>query len=889
MRERLNKKGKVISFSVTIVLIFSSIFLIAGALSLSSQTNSINEWLMFGRNFNHTGYYPASLNMTEFGKLWSYSLMGFETMIGSPVTANDMIYFAGTGGGTSDFYAVNITNQSLMWSYSGTSQSAGASLAGGMLYLGTSGTHFISLNATNGSLVWDFNMNKASATPATASVVYNGAVYFGGNSFDSTFYSLNATNGSLIWSYSQGSGFSASPAVADGTIYTGNMDLHIYALNATNGNHLWNYSTTGYVSSPTVANGMVYFGCQDYNVYALNATNGSKIWNYTGTNRFDGNSAESAPSISKGILYIGSIDNNFYALNATTGNPIWNYTTGYFITTSPASADNVVFAASQDNNVYGLNPSNGSLIWSYSTGGGISSSSPIIANNTLYLGSSDGKLYAFTTGAAAIGNYTCSDYTSCSTAITNAKAGDFISMDASFFCGEGGTCLTFTNKNNITFDCKENSLNSVNIGILLTNSNNNTRKNCIIKDDNKGIYLSGTSNGNLFYNNFLMNTINYYNDTNGLITFFNTSKTTGTNIAGGIYIGGNFWGASDLSGFSQTCTDANSDGICDSSYLVDQLNSDYLPLLCYESWTCSDWGDCSGGIQTRTCTDNRGCGTTRNKPTESRTCSVGGHTAPTQSQGGAGGGSVTVYRPIINVTAFTPVQITINSTKMDLTGITLSLKKEVSNASMNITKVDQTEFLLFGLPIGKLYQLFQLEPTGIESNDILNATLSFRINKTFLAENNITFHHRDNRYWLLQNDIVGNIAVYRMPTGASIWGPLVTNYTGEDNESYYFRAYTPGFSTFAIFFNKYDCLPNSARCSENNVQICLGNATWLVTDHCSDTCENGKCTSSFYKSGQFHFLVSTIVIGIVTIVLILLFSKKKVKEKKKKKKRHKKN
>lgn len=58
----------------------------------------------------------------------------------------------------------------------------------------------------------------------------------------------------------------------------------------------------------------------------------------------------------------------------------------------------------------------------------------------------------------------------------------------------------------------------------------------------------------------------------------NTTKTSGTNIIGGPYIGGNAWFKPDGTGFSETCTDADGDGICDEPFVLNSLNIDYLPL-----------------------------------------------------------------------------------------------------------------------------------------------------------------------------------------------------------------------------------------------------------------------------------------------------------------------
>ena len=59
---------------------------------------------------------------------------------------------------------------------------------------------------------------------------------------------------------------------------------------------------------------------------------------------------------------------------------------------------------------------------------------------------------------------------------------------------------------------------------------------------------------------------------------WNITKTVGTNIIGGAYLGGNYWTNPSGTGYSDTCTDADKDGFCDNSYTVATGNIDYLPL-----------------------------------------------------------------------------------------------------------------------------------------------------------------------------------------------------------------------------------------------------------------------------------------------------------------------
>ena len=41
---------------------------------------------------------------------------------------------------------------------------------------------------------------------------------------------------------------------------------------------------------------------------------------------------------------------------------------------------------------------------------------------------------------------------------------------------------------------------------------------------------------------------------------------------------------------------------------------------CVENWTCTDWFECFNGKQTRICVDLNKCGTTKNKPEETKAC-----------------------------------------------------------------------------------------------------------------------------------------------------------------------------------------------------------------------------------------------------------------------------
>lgn len=112
-------------------------------------------------------------------------------------------------------------------------------------------------------------------------------------------------------------------------------------------------------------------------------------------------------------------------------------------------------------------------------------------------------------------------------------------------------------------------------GIYLRDSSNNNVTGNNASNNSNGINIYNSSN-NFIYNNYFNNTNNVLIDTS--VNYWNTTRRSGKNIINGSYTGGNFWADPGGTGWSQTCLVSNIYGMCDSPYVINPGNKDFLPL-----------------------------------------------------------------------------------------------------------------------------------------------------------------------------------------------------------------------------------------------------------------------------------------------------------------------
>ncbi len=216
-----------------------------------------------------------------------------------------------------------------------------------------------------------------------------------------------------------------------------------------------------------------------------------------------------------------------------------------------------------------------------------------------------------------------------------------------------------------------------------------------------------------------------------------------------------------------------------------------------------------------------------------------------------------------------PTSATISNPNIEVRQITVTTTENVSGVSVIVTELSKSKTADFRVGVntgGLVYQALNITVIGLNNSQIVNATVNFRVNKTWIETKNVSF---------------ANVSLFRRNDVTGAWGALNTNYLSEDSNFYYYIAVTPGFSTFLIFYGRYDCEPGINRCFENQIQLCLGNATWLTTEKCSYGCdEQGECIEAPPVSKIIYPLIVAVVS--MGIVVGIYFVARKFRKKKRK-------
>lgn len=299
--------------------------------------------------------------------------------------------------------AINFNSVSLpaasAWSVNVGGQPSYAIIAGGKVFVTvtTSGSNseLIALDGATGATLWG-PIALAGGSNATYD---NGALFvlssvFGGSGLMQAF---DPATGNALWSTALTGQyeFNAPPVAAQGIVATqgAGSGSTIYALNESNGAMAWTRGTDagGFGTVAMSVDGL--YESQPCQTYDFALATGLPVW-FQNTGCDGGGGA--TPVVANGAVYspIGSVyDGTLYA--AETGTVLGTFAADV----APAVTATTAYML-QSKTLRSIAVSNNQVNWSFA-GDGALVTSPIVVNNYVFVGSSNGNLYAVdaTTGA----------------------------------------------------------------------------------------------------------------------------------------------------------------------------------------------------------------------------------------------------------------------------------------------------------------------------------------------------------------------------------------------------------------------------------------------------------------------------------------------------------
>jgi outer membrane protein assembly factor BamB len=430
------------------------LILVVVGLSAAAGLESTSDPEMFRGGPEHLGVYKSAAQPTLSAVAWKFKTQG--RVISSPAVDDGTVYFGSTDHKLYAVNRADGTLKWAFDTFGAVNSSP--AIDNGLVMFGSVDGRFYAVDAATGKQKWIFKTAGESrftapgihgAIPRTemmadpfdvflsSPVVSGGVVYFG--SGDHNVYALDVATGALKWKFATGNVVHASPAISNNVVYIGSWDRNMYALSASSGTMLWKYQTgddtliynqVGIASSAAISNGIVFFGCRDGHFYAVDAKTGAERWNIDNKKGW----VIASPAIANGVVFFPtSDDQRFKAVDGATGQVKFNVAMKTISFSSPAIVNSTLYFGTSDGWLHAMDMSSGAVKSEFQTDGskknsslyiddkgamnsnalyddftldgmvigmdrmeslGSILSSPTVADGVVYVGSTDGNLYA---------------------------------------------------------------------------------------------------------------------------------------------------------------------------------------------------------------------------------------------------------------------------------------------------------------------------------------------------------------------------------------------------------------------------------------------------------------------------------------------------------------
>jgi outer membrane protein assembly factor BamB len=196
----------------------------------------------------------------------------------------------------------------------------------------------------------------------------------------------------LLWTFSElSTAFDATPAIADGNVYIGDLDGGAYAFELETGKVLWRKKfEDGFSSSPAYKDGRVIIGDYEGLVRCLDAATGESLWEYSTDAQIDGGA-----NFYGELVLITSEDGGLYAVNLKSGELAWKFATSDQLRVAPTIAGNRTFLGGCDGKLHVIDLDTGKEIGEGFPLQSPTGSTPAVDGHFVYAPTHSGNVFSF--------------------------------------------------------------------------------------------------------------------------------------------------------------------------------------------------------------------------------------------------------------------------------------------------------------------------------------------------------------------------------------------------------------------------------------------------------------------------------------------------------------
>ncbi len=372
-------------------------------LTILTGCSTVTGW--FGKGDDKAGE-PAGLS--EFtasatpSKLWSVNAGKGEKRLGvhqRPAVSDGRVYAAAVKGGVR---AYELQGGTQVWSYDSDARlTGGPAAADGLVVVGSLDGDVMALDAATGAEKW---RAKVSNEVITAPAIGQGLVLVRSN--DGRVTAFDAQTGGQRWFYNNDLPSltvrgNASVLLGPGVAFVGNDDGTLSAMAVNDGRTLWNQAVgvpdgrtelerMADVDGAPILDGSTVFATSFKNeTVAIDGPSGRPLWS-----RERGGAG--GIGLAGSSVLVSDSAGTVWALDKNTGEPLWsNATLARRSLTAPAVHGDYAVVGDFDGYVHWLRLENGELAARARAGGDAIKAKPVVADGTLLVQDSGGKITAF--------------------------------------------------------------------------------------------------------------------------------------------------------------------------------------------------------------------------------------------------------------------------------------------------------------------------------------------------------------------------------------------------------------------------------------------------------------------------------------------------------------